>query len=219
MTSSPGSEDERVAKYFHDHAAAFDNIYRARERGIGGLRDRLSRGTVTERLRFVTDHAARTKPTRVLDVGCGSGRFGIELARQGADVVGLDFADDMIELATQLAAEAGVGPRCRFLQADFMTWSSEPRFDFGLAIGVTDYMRDPRPLIERLARVVEGEILVSFPRRWHPLVPLRYVRLRAANCPVYFYSQSDVEAIAKGALTQFQIRPFHRDYLLIGRHS
>ncbi|MBV8159286.1 MAG: class I SAM-dependent methyltransferase [Acidimicrobiia bacterium] len=214
--SSPQTEDELVARYFHDHAVQFDDIYRARQRGLRGLRDRLSRGTVVERLTLARELAGERRPRRVLDVGCGSGRFAIALAEQGAEeVVGLDFAPDMLALARHLAQQAGVAPRCQFLDEDFMTWDPPARFDFGLAVGVTDYVRDPAPLLARLARSAQVS-MVSFPRRWHPLVPLRWLRLRAAHCPVYFYTRADVARLATQAFARFEIRRLGRDNILIG---
>ncbi|ADB61076.1 Methyltransferase type 11 [Haloterrigena turkmenica DSM 5511] len=44
---------------------------------------------------------------RVLDVGCGTGNAALTARRSGADVVGLDLAHDMLELARENAALAG----------------------------------------------------------------------------------------------------------------
>jgi 2-polyprenyl-3-methyl-5-hydroxy-6-metoxy-1,4-benzoquinol methylase len=219
MMSSPKSDADAVARYFGEHAVDFDDIYRLNERGIRGLRDRLSRQTVVRRLSFVHDLAQERRPRRVLDVGCGSGRFGVDLASAGAEVVGLDFAPDMIELARQMAAKAGVADRCTFLQADFLAWSSDEPFDLGLAVGVTDYVRDPVLLIAHLADLVEGQIVVSFPRRWHPLVPLRFLRLRAAGCPVYFYSRRKVRHLAAKTLATYELTSFGRDFVLVGSRT
>lgn len=44
---------------------------------------------------------------RVLDVGCGTGNAALTARRAGADVLGLDLAHDMLELARDNAALAG----------------------------------------------------------------------------------------------------------------
>lgn len=44
-------------------------------------------------------------PTSVLDAGCGTGRVGIELARSGIDVVGVDADESMMATAAALAPE------------------------------------------------------------------------------------------------------------------
>lgn len=52
----------------------------------------------------------------VLELGCGTGRVSIELAREGRKVTGLDISRPMLEVASQKAHEAGVG--IELLEAD-----------------------------------------------------------------------------------------------------
>ena len=49
-------------------------------------------------------------PGRALDLGCGSGRHSIYLARNGWDVTGIDLVKDAVENAREKAIEAGVAP-------------------------------------------------------------------------------------------------------------
>ena len=56
--------------------------------------------------------------TRVLDVGCGVGRWSRLLASRGAVVTGVDLSGAMIAEAERRAAMAGVSHRCRFLVQD-----------------------------------------------------------------------------------------------------
>lgn len=44
----------------------------------------------------------------LLDAGCGTGRYAIELARRGYDVYGLDLSPELIELATGATASSAV---------------------------------------------------------------------------------------------------------------
>ena len=73
--------------------------------------------------------------TRVLDVGCGVGRWSRLLAARGADVLGVDLSPTMIAQAQQRAAAEGVDGRCRFQVRDLATLDVGERFD--LVLGVT----------------------------------------------------------------------------------
>lgn len=53
---------------------------------------------------------------RILDLGCGYGRISIELARMGYNVVGLDFSDELLEIARGLAKDQNV--KVDFVQGD-----------------------------------------------------------------------------------------------------
>src|ERR1700689_5414889 len=52
--------------------------------------------------------------TRVLDVGCGVGRWSRLLAGRGAEVLGVDLSPTMISEARRRADADGVPGRCRF---------------------------------------------------------------------------------------------------------
>ena len=91
----------------------------------------------------------------VLDVGCGSGRLAVELARRGADVTGIDVSDARLDAARRRAAEARVD--ARFLHAD-MT-EPLPFADAGFAAAVSRLALmiapDPVAVLREAGRVVE----------------------------------------------------------------
>jgi demethylmenaquinone methyltransferase / 2-methoxy-6-polyprenyl-1,4-benzoquinol methylase len=67
---------------------------------------------------------ARVGPgSRALDVATGTGDLAIELARRGADVVGMDFSEGMLELARkkapELRFEAGDALELRYADGEF----------------------------------------------------------------------------------------------------
>jgi SAM-dependent methyltransferase len=62
---------------------------------------------------------------RILEVGCGWGRHGLELAQRGFQhVISVDIAAEPIAIAQALAAEMGL--RCDFRQQDFATLEAPP---------------------------------------------------------------------------------------------
>lgn len=62
-------------------------------------------------------------PSTVLDAGCGMGRVGIELARRGIDVQGVDLDDALLDYAR---ADA---PHIRWHRADLASFSLDSVFD------------------------------------------------------------------------------------------
>jgi SAM-dependent methyltransferase len=70
------------------------------------------------------------QPGRALDLGCGSGANVLKLARRGWSVVGVDWAENAIELARQSARARGVD--AAFLVGDITEW--EPPGEFDLVI-------------------------------------------------------------------------------------
>lgn len=49
------------------------------------------------------------KPELVLDLGCGTGRMTLELARRGYDMTGVDLSTEMLDIARASAEEQGIG--------------------------------------------------------------------------------------------------------------
>jgi ubiquinone/menaquinone biosynthesis C-methylase UbiE len=60
---------------------------------------------------------------RVLELGCGDGKFSVEVAGLGLHVTGIDLSVERIERARQRAQSAGVADRTRFLADDLNTIS------------------------------------------------------------------------------------------------
>ncbi len=51
---------------------------------------------------------AKTKPDSILDLACGTGELSVRFAQEGFSVVGVDLSDDMLMVAQEKAAEAGL---------------------------------------------------------------------------------------------------------------
>lgn len=84
-----------------------------------------------------------TQGTRVLDVGCGVGRWSRFLAARGALVFGVDLSPTMIAQARRRAAEQGVEERCRFAVADLSRLDLGERFDLVLGVTVLQHILEP----------------------------------------------------------------------------
>ena len=69
-------------------------------------------------------------PCRALDVGCGSGNYSIYLARQGFDVVGIDYSPEAIQIAQQRAHDANVSVRFQVVDMTKESIPLQQTFDF-----------------------------------------------------------------------------------------
>ena len=63
-----------------------------------------TQGTVGE-CDFIEKEIEYDKATRILDIGCGTGRHSIELAKRGYIVVGIDLSESLLKRAREKASE------------------------------------------------------------------------------------------------------------------
>ncbi len=88
-------------------------------------------GTVGE-VDFLEKELDGDKSKSILDIGCGTGRHAIELARRGYSVTGIDLSAAQLERARQKAKEAGV--RVEFLQLNACSLPFKNEFDFAIML-------------------------------------------------------------------------------------
>src|SRR5450631_451170 len=88
---------------------------------------------------------------RILDVGCGIGRWSRLLAARGAYVTGVDLSPTMIAQAEHRAATEGVADRCRFQVQDLSHLNVGERFDLVLGVTVLQHILDATALRTALA--------------------------------------------------------------------
>lgn len=115
---------------------------------------------------WLTDLVAELGPgqVRALDAGCGTGRQAKLLADLGADVVGVDATQEMLDVAAEKLPDADF--RVGLLEA---LPCEDDAFDLAVASLAICHLDDPDPAIAELARCVRpgGSIVISEP---HPTV-------------------------------------------------
>ena len=124
----------------------------------------------------------------------------VEFARRGASqVVGVDFSENMLDLAHNLTSTEGLQDHCEFLQGDFLELDFPHRFDVVLAMGVLDYISQPHIFLRKMVNLSQGIVIASFPGRSTLRMTLRQLRYRLRNCPVFFYSEPELHQMAQAA--------------------
>ena len=90
-----------------------------------------TKNTVAE-IDFLLELFPIPKGARILDVGCGTGRHSVELAKRGFEVTGLDLTPAMLEIARAKAEAAGV--RVNFLHGNASAFAFGTPFDVAICL-------------------------------------------------------------------------------------
>ncbi len=114
------------------------------------------------RLGWVAAHA-ELAGARVADVGCGGGLLSEGLARAGADVVGIDLGQAVIDVARLHLLESQLTVDYR-LQSSAELAAAEPEgFDVVCCMELLEHVPDPVALVADLAAMLKpgGQVFVS----------------------------------------------------------
>jgi len=209
----------RAIEYFNRHIDDFDKIYRKNRSWFGNWLDRTIRASVGLRFDLAFELLGDLNDKSILDIGCGSGRYMFEAVKRGAGkVLGIDAAGGALKAAREIASELGVDDRVEFLETDFMDYAPDGKFDIIFAVGYFDYIFDPALHLEKMLKVAPSFMYVSFPRRWHPLTPIRKLRLALKRCAVRFYSSRQLKKLMRDLnCDNYVLRKVARDYVVLIR--
>ncbi len=187
------SDDRGARAYFERIPNEWDALY-SHENRLRYFSNRLLRKGLFDRHELTFKKCGNIAGAKVLDLGCGSGRYSIEFARRGAAmVIGVDFAPSMVDFARSMARELGLEDRCSFICADVQDLNLSEQFDITAALGLFDYVPDPGPLFKTIAHHTSGVFVGSFPKSslvWGLQRRIRYNWIK--NCPIYYYTESQL---------------------------
>ena len=95
--------------------------------------------------------ASRRGFVRALEIGCGQGRFCVELARRFDSVTGIDVTPAMVQAARRRCAG---NPRIAIEAADFVTWRHPGASFDAIASLATLHHLDLAPSLEKIKRLL-----------------------------------------------------------------
>ncbi|MBL8298827.1 MAG: bifunctional 2-polyprenyl-6-hydroxyphenol methylase/3-demethylubiquinol 3-O-methyltransferase UbiG [Rhodanobacteraceae bacterium] len=101
--------------------------------------------------------AARTRlrGARVLDVGCGGGLLSEALAAAGADVMAIDLASGVLDVARLHLFESGAKVDYREISAEALAAEQPASFDAITCMEMLEHVPDPGSVIEACARLLK----------------------------------------------------------------
>jgi len=206
---------DRTQTFFHQYANDFDAIYGNQNRIVDSVINRLFRKSMKLRYEKTIEGCNPIQGKSVLDIGCGPGHYSITLAQRGASrVVGIDFAEGMLQLAAEHARKVGVGDQCEFEVADFYKYPPDEVFDYVIVMGFMDYMPDPENVIAKVLSLTRGKAFFSFPVAGGVLGWQRKLRYQK-RCDLFLYSKERLrEIFAKFSQAQATIEPISRDFFV-----
>ncbi|MFV0389608.1 MAG: class I SAM-dependent methyltransferase [Pyrinomonadaceae bacterium] len=218
-TKTANEVEKKVRVHFDDDAERFDAIYKTKKGFVAKFIDDYWRGVVQKRLELNVEKLKPMKGKKILDVGCGSGRFCLAFAKEGAaKVIGVDFAKLMIEISEELAKEQNVADICEFRVGAFpeIVDQSDAPFDASTANGFFDYIAEPVPIIEAMRKLTKGTMIMSFPKAIEWRVPLRRMRFWMKGTPLFLYKEEQVRNILKDAgVEKYEWINLDRDYFIV----
>ena len=105
-------------EFFDGHAPAYmENVF--------------TKNTLAE-VDFILEELKLSQGSRILDIGCGTGRHSVELAKRGYSVTGVDISSGMLAQAKEAASKAGV--EVEWIHADATQFESGGSYDAAICL-------------------------------------------------------------------------------------
>jgi SAM-dependent methyltransferase len=186
--------ESRTSQFFDGYAHDFDAIYGNENGWFDSVINKLFRRSMELRYLKTLKGCSPIAGCSVLDVGCGPGHYSVALAKQGAgEVLGIDFAEGMLQVARQRAGKAGV-TTCRFENIDFVNFLFERKFDYTIVMGFMDYANQPVEVVKKTLSLTSIRAFFSFPLDNGFLAWQRKLRYKS-RCELFMYTEDEVRQL------------------------
>ncbi len=174
----------------------------------------------------------REKAKRILDLGCGSGRHAVMLAREGFEAYGMDVSPEGVRLARRWLRESGLKASLRVSSCYGRFPFADGFFDAVVSVQVIHHNRRAavRRCISEMARVLRpgGILFVSVPswkrrkgisQKSRKVAPHTYIPTEGRETGVLHFLYN--RELLRQDFRAFRILGIHKDksehYCLLGR--
>lgn len=200
----PVSNRDKIQTYFEKEHADFDATY-SNPRNIKDFvrwaQYWYGKKPIKGRLNALVDLIGDgIKDVEILEVGSGPGYYSIELAKKGARVTGIDYANNMVDIARENARREGI--RIDFRSADIFNFDAGITYNYVFATGVIEYIERPdhEKFIRRLSALSNDYVIVSFPKRYVLHAFIRYIWLRfLKGFRISYFVNKEISRIASNS--------------------
>ncbi len=163
MQSATYTERRGELETYFDRTAAEAWSRLTSDAPVSGIRATVRAGRDEMRKKLLSWLPADLRGHRILDAGCGTGALAVELAKRGADVLAIDIAATLVNLAgDRKPADLGSGS-IRFRVGDMLD-QSLGRFDHVVGMDSLIHYKacDMASVISQLAANTEHSVLFTF---------------------------------------------------------
>jgi 2-polyprenyl-6-hydroxyphenyl methylase/3-demethylubiquinone-9 3-methyltransferase len=114
------------------------------------------------RLRYI-ERTVSLSGKQALDVGCGGGILSEAMARAGAQVLGIDLSQSVLDVAELHALEGSVAVQYRAVAAEDLAQERPAAFDVVTCMEMLEHVPDPAASVAALAALAKpgGTVIVS----------------------------------------------------------
>jgi 2-polyprenyl-6-hydroxyphenyl methylase/3-demethylubiquinone-9 3-methyltransferase len=114
------------------------------------------------RLRYI-ERAAVLSGARALDVGCGGGILSEAMAKRGADVLGIDLSQAVLDVAELHALESKLQIQYQAISAEELAAAQPAGFDLVTCMEMLEHVPDPAAILGALAKLARpgGNVVIS----------------------------------------------------------
>jgi len=114
------------------------------------------------RLSFIADQVQGLFGKTIVDVGCGGGILAESMARMGAQVTGIDMADEALGVAKLHALEAGVKVAYRQSTAEAFAKEHAAQFDLVTCMEMLEHVPEPASVVQSCAELAKPGATIVF---------------------------------------------------------
>lgn len=137
---------------FSYKAKSYDNWYKTT---LGALCDKLEK-------EIIFSLGSVEPGESVLDVGCGTGNYLVDLAERGAWVVGVDSSQNMLEIAKSKLSKTGYAFQLQLAEAETLPFGDNT-FDLALSVLSLEFVNSPQDAVSEMFRVIRpgGRLVIG----------------------------------------------------------